>query len=979
MRHQRQTGPLRGRLPVTARARERFFRHGESPAGGEVREEILASWRRSRLLGIDQDAPVIPTESDLDPDTRLIRASRPALEWLYGHFRGAPVTVVLADSRARIVYRVGAPGALELMDAAGLVLGASSDEQFMGTSSVSMVLSTQEPFTVVGEEHFVHGLQVLTCMASPVRNPIGGGLEGAVNLSVPSRLADHRMALALHEATGRIERRLLELSTQRERALVEDFLRSRTRSGHTVLDLGTGRLLPGAAGERPVSAAEHSLLLEKAAELLSAGRTALLDVPLPGGRTAVLRRRPLRHGEVEGATVEVGFRDRGGPRSVPLASPPGGGPQVPLLTPAGVPAAAVGAGPEEEAAAGTDARTGAPAAESGADRADRAENGADRWLLMVGESRAGRLALEARRRLSLLNEAGLRIGTTLDVRRTAEELTEVAVPRFADVAVVDLMQGVEQGEEPPPGGTAVRGAVRRSAAGAEGAPEAAAACGVGQVFRLPSGSPQARCLAAGQPVPDSALHIPGTTPNPLGRPVALLGEGLHSCLAVPLRARGTVLGVAVFYRRGKDRPFEEDDLALGGELGARAAVAVDSARRFTHERETALALQRSLLPTCLPRLSGVEVASRYLPARGACGVGGDWFDVIPLPGTRVALVVGDVAGHGVHATATMGRLRTAVHTLADLDLPPEEVLAHLDSLVSRRPAGDDGEDAAVGATCLYLVHDPVSRRCTAARAGHPPPAVIPPGGGRPYLLDVPAGPPLGLGGLMPYEAFEAELPGGSLLALYTNGLTRARDRYAVDREERLLDALGRPAPSLDALCDSTIGELLPEEAREEQRDDIALLVARPRALADEKVAAWELPSDPAVVRTSRALVARQLRDWDLPYLEDSTELVVSELVTNAVRYGGDGPVRLRLLRDTTLICEVSDTSSSSPRIRRAGTTEEGGRGLFLVARFSQDWGARYTPGGKTVWAEQSLSASRGPGTLDEDSLLDLFDTDAPAA
>ncbi|MFE1783760.1 SpoIIE family protein phosphatase, partial [Streptomyces sp. NPDC059506] len=498
--------------------------------------------------------------------------------------------------------------------------------------------------------------------------------------------------------------------------------------------------------------------------------------------------------------------------------------------------------------------------------------------------------------------------------------------------------------------------VRLSASGAEGAPDAAAACGVGQVFRLPSGSPQARCLAAGQPVPDSALHIPGTTPNPLGRPVAFLGEGLHSCLAVPLRARGTVLGVAVFYRRGKDRPFEEDDLALGGELGARAAVAVDSARRFTHERETALALQRSLLPTCLPRLSGVEVASRYLPARGACGVGGDWFDVIPLPGTRVALVVGDVAGHGVHATATMGRLRTAVHTLADLDLPPEEVLAHLDSLVSRRPAGDDGEDAAVGATCLYLVHDPVSRRCTAARAGHPPPAVIPPGGGRPYLLDVPAGPPLGLGGLMPYEAFEAELPGGSLLALYTNGLTRAGDRYAVDREERLLDALGRPAPSLDALCDSTIGDLLPEEAREEQRDDIALLVARPRAL-----------------------VARQLRDWGLPYLEDSTELVVSELVTNAVRYGGDGPVRLRLLRDTTLICEVSDTSSSSPRIRRAGTTEEGGRGLFLVARFSQDWGARYTPGGKTVWAEQSLSASRGPGALDEDSLLDLFDTDAPAA
>ncbi|MFC9063451.1 SpoIIE family protein phosphatase, partial [Streptomyces sp. NPDC057074] len=338
-----------------------------------------------------------------------------------------------------------------------------------------------------------------------------------------------------------------------------------------------------------------------------------------------------------------------------------------------------------------------------------------------------------------------------------------------------------------------------------------------------------------------------------------------------------------------------------------------------------------------------------LPAARA-GVGGDWFDVIPLSGMRVAVVVGDVVGHGIQASATMGRLRTAVRTLADIDLTPEELLTHLDDLVVRL-SEESGEDSAgeVGATCLYAVYDPVSRQCALARAGHPAPLLVPPDG-PPRLLELPSGPPLGVGGL-PFESAELELREGSVLALYTDGLIESRDRDADAGQSLLREALSTPADSLDAACDRVLRTLLPSGSA---ADDVALLLARTRGLPAGQVATWDIPADPSLVAPVRKQVLEQLSTWGLLEASFTAELVVSELVTNAIRYGSP-PIRLRLIHDAaTLICEVSDTSHTAPHLRRAKTWDEGGRGLLLVAQLTQRWGSRHTTDGKTIWAELGL-------------------------
>ncbi|MET9873762.1 SpoIIE family protein phosphatase [Actinacidiphila glaucinigra] len=562
-----------------------------------------------------------------------------------------------------------------------------------------------------------------------------------------------------------------------------------------------------------------------------------------------------------------------------------------------------------------------------------------------------------RRRLALLNEAGARLGTTLDVVHTADELAELAVPRFADFASVDLLDSVLHGEEPPPGppgrGVELRRVAHRTASGR--APDAAVDLGELDVY--PEFSPPSRALATGRPVlsrlghPDFTLWL---AQNSL-RDAKVQEYGIHSVLAVPLRARGITLGVAVFIRWARPEQFTEDDLTLTEELAGRAAVCVDNARRYTREHSTALTLQRSLLPLRLREQAAVEVASRYLPAGARAGVGGDWFDVIPLSGTRVGLVVGDVVGHGIHASATMGRLRTAVRTLADVDLAPDELLTHLDDLVTHldpedgrgrevSPAETSGE---LGATCLVAVYDPIARRCTLASAGHPAPAVRFPDG-RVEMVPMSAGPPLGVGGL-PFEAVELELPEGSLLALYTDGLIKSRDFDLDAGLARLRSALSAPAPTIEAACD-TVLKTLPSDR---PVDDVALLLARTRALDDGQVAMWDVPDDPAHVADARQAVAERLLAWGMEEAVFVTELIVSELVTNAIRYGTP-PIQLRLIRDRTLICEVSDGSSTAPHLRRALSDDEGGRGLLLVAQSSQAWGSRQTSAGKTIWAEQAL-------------------------
>ncbi|WP_241562049.1 ATP-binding SpoIIE family protein phosphatase [Streptomyces hoynatensis] len=704
--------------------------------------------------------------------------------------------------------------------------------------------------------------------------------------------------------------------------------------------------------------------------------------------------------------------------------------------------------------------------------------------LVVGRVRLGRERrisglMVARERLTLLSVASTHVGSTLDVDRTARELVEAAVPRFADTAVVDLFDPVLHGEEPaeerPRGPVTVRRVAGRTVdegdgvetfepggtdtyepgsvpgrclatgkaarAGIQSASEAASWLGADPAearFLAPAvrrgpqrgepapGRPDAAAPGrdgvggddaggddagrddappggAGRPAEEGAdgpgadraeeppgegtapeaAEAEGTAPEaaeagaagrrPEGRrkgrgrakarEPAARRHDYHSGIAVPLRARGATLGVAVFLRSHRPEPFDADDLLLAEEIGARAAVCVDNARRYTHEHHTSLTLQRSLLPRRLPEQAAVDVATRYLPADTGLGVGGDWFDVIQLSGARVALVVGDVVGHGLYASATMGRLRAAVRTLADIDLPPDELLTHLDDVLIRLRAetgrGDGGEPgegqfADAGATCLYAVYDPVSRMCSLARAGHPEPALVRPDGSVEFI-GLPAGPPLGVGGL-PFEATELRLPENSLLALYTNGLIEAGGHDLDLAMDELRNVLARPGSSLEATCDAVLREMLDGDSRLRPKDDVALLLARTHALDASHVGVWDVPSDPTAVGRARELVNRQLADWGLPEAAFSTELIVSELVTNAIRHAG-GPIRLRVIRENSLICEVSDGSSTTPHLRRARTLDENGRGLFIVAQLTQRWGTRQTSEGKTIWAEFSALGS----------------------
>ncbi|MET7724783.1 ATP-binding SpoIIE family protein phosphatase [Streptomyces mirabilis] len=568
----------------------------------------------------------------------------------------------------------------------------------------------------------------------------------------------------------------------------------------------------------------------------------------------------------------------------------------------------------------------------------------------------------SRERMALLNEARTRIGASLDVAGTAQELVDVTVTvsHFADFVSVDLLEDVFRGTLPGPGARTSPLSLRRAAQGGTRPLPPEAAPGVGAVHTHPQSSPIVRCQVTGRTVlaytqdPDIERWL---AEEPV-QAAYVRTLGTHSLLAVPVRARGVILGAALFLRHSASPdPFGPDDLTVIEDLVAKVAVSLDNARRFTHERGIALALQRSLLPGRPTLHPAVETASRYVPAGGNAGVGGDWFDVIPLPGARVGLVVGDVVGHGISASATMGRLRTAVRTLADIDLAPDELLTHLDDIVTHSGLPQDADDTDdvsmqqipgdIGATCLYAVYDPVSRTCSLARAGHPPPILVGPDATA-RVVDLPAGPPLGLGSL-PFEGAEFTMPENSVLALFTDGLIESRHHDLDEGNRSLCRALARPQPSLEALCDTVLDTQRPAVGG----DDVALLLIRARALGPESLATWDLPSDPAIVAEARKRTCDRLTEWGLDEASFVTELVVSELVTNAIRYG-TGPIRLRLIKDRTLTCEVSDGSSTSPHLRRARLSDEGGRGLLLVAQLTERWGTRHTSAGKTIWAEQVL-------------------------
>jgi serine phosphatase RsbU (regulator of sigma subunit) len=554
-------------------------------------------------------------------------------------------------------------------------------------------------------------------------------------------------------------------------------------------------------------------------------------------------------------------------------------------------------------------------------------------------------------RHALLDDAFLQMGSTLDLDQLARGLVRVVVLHFCIAAGLLVLESLLAADEPPASRPTGSHVLRRMAFAADDPdPRWVATFPTGEAVEHPPGTPFARCLETGRPVrvdsitTDKAAAIASSS---LHGPVGGLTTG-SSLLLLPLNTPESTLGFIVCIRRSGLRPFDEYDTEIGMEFASRAAIFIDNARRYNRERATALALQRSLLPIGLSAPSSVEVGHRYLPGGQLIEVGGDWYESIALPGARVALVIGDVAGHGVSAAITMGRLRTAIQTLAMLELPPAESLQQLDELMQTMT----GTLEPHFATCAYAVYDAVSGTCEAASAGHLPPLLVRPDGSSKFL-DVPLAPPLGVcESLITSQTFDVE--DGSLIVLYTDGLVENRSCDIDDGLARLQAAFG-PATasrSVDELCKAALASAYADH----QRDDIAVLIARLSRLKRSQQAHWVLPSELTSARQARFLVKEPLERWNLTDLLPTTQLLVSELVTNAIRYT-PGPVTLRLIQEETLVCEVLDSSPALPRLRNAARDDEGGRGLQVVSLLSHRWGARRVAAGKVVWCEQLPPAS----------------------
>ncbi|MYZ33595.1 MULTISPECIES: ATP-binding SpoIIE family protein phosphatase, partial [unclassified Streptomyces] len=565
-------------------------------------------------------------------------------------------------------------------------------------------------------------------------------------------------------------------------------------------------------------------------------------------------------------------------------------------------------------------------------------------------------------RLRFVGAATRRIARGIDLDEIVLGLCRATVPTFSDAILVYLRDPLPVGDERPVSPFVLR--LRRTdrlRLTDEDTEAGGIPLQVSDALRLPILDPQSDVMPAAElcevasggalsevlrgvrPVFGDSAAARAALPELLGADRAVPTG--HRAILAPLRGRRRVIGAAVFLRRPDRAAFEPNDLLVAAQLATHTALGIDKAVLYGREAYIADELQRTMLPENLPQPTGVRLASRYLPAAETARVGGDWYDAIPLPGSRVALVVGDVMGHSMTSAAIMGQLRTTAQTLAGLDLPPQEVLHHLDEQAQRL-----GSDRM--ATCLYAVYDPVSHRITIANAGHPPPILLHLGG-RAEVLRVPPGAPIGVGGV-DFEAVELDAPAGATLLLYTDGLVESRLRDVWTGIEQLRERLAAAAqltgpdhsPPLEALCDDVLDVLGPGD----RDDDIALLAARFDGIAPSDVAYWFLEPEDAAPGRARRLARRALARWDLEELSDSVELLISEVVTNAVRYA-ERPVTLRLLRTDVLRCEVGDDSPQLPRQRRARDTDESGRGLFLVNRLARRWGATRLSTGKVVWFE----------------------------
>ncbi|MEV6794345.1 SpoIIE family protein phosphatase [Streptomyces sp. NPDC051320] len=559
-----------------------------------------------------------------------------------------------------------------------------------------------------------------------------------------------------------------------------------------------------------------------------------------------------------------------------------------------------------------------------------------------------------RERLEFLNEASGRIGTSLDLERTIREVTSAAVPRFTDFAGTHLRAAVLAGEgfpDGPPDVTTVWHRVWVEHNDEPGRWDDTVP--VGEAIAFPEHTPFFQCMVTGEPViipyvsEELSDRISGEFEKRDLRPLI----SNRSLLIVPLKARDVVLGFMVLMRRPGREPFDDIDRTTGAELAARAGLVLDNARMYTYQENVAETLQDSMLPQVEARMAGCDIATRYLPGARLGRVGGDWFDSVKLPGSRTALVVGDVMGHGLNSAAMMGQLRTAVLTMATMEMPPSQLLRNLDDLAQR--LGDQ-----YLATCLYAVYDPIRSEIQIANAGHIPPVLVRAEDGRAELIELPTGAPIGVGGVA-FETATVRVRPGDRLVLCTDGLVEVRGQDIGDGLAALCASAAHPAASMDDACDAIIRALNPSDGR---KDDVALLMARVNGIPDESVAEWQLALDPREVARARQLVRDQLLEWRLPAAVESAVLMVSELVTNAVKNGRTQKIGLRLVRTDALLCEVSDDEPAPAALLNASAHEEFGRGLLVVSGLARAWGTSANAHGKTVWFEQALSRNPRPGS-----------------
>lgn len=530
----------------------------------------------------------------------------------------------------------------------------------------------------------------------------------------------------------------------------------------------------------------------------------------------------------------------------------------------------------------------------------------------------------------------------LDIDEVAPRLTRVVVPHFCNTSGMVVRENLIADDDlsatPRDGSVLLR---RITVESDDRDPRWRLGFPEGELLPFPADSLYARCIASREPIietfvrPEKGPRISRAWDQ---RPLVQELLTGTSILVLPLLAPRRVLGVLVCIRKAGYRRFDVGDVQIGREFAARAAALIDNARRYGRERATALALQHSLLPTGISAPPGVDVRHRYLPASKLIEVGGDWYESVALSGGRVALAVGDVAGHGVQAAVTMGRLRTAFHTLARLEVPPADMLQQLDELMHELPP-----HGPQFATCVCAVYDSVTGTCELASAGHLPPLLALPGS-PPRFLDLPTAPPLGIGSGS-FEGRAVDIPDGSVLVLYTDGLV---DRHGCDIDDglaRLRDVLAAqgPAPPLDDLCEAIVTGVHTGE----QRDDITVLAARLGHLPPDRHVSWTFRGENPPAEWARSLVGPALRTWGLAPLIPAAELAVSELVTDAARHT-HGRIELRLVMADGLYCEVYDDSTAPSGLRRTGQDSDQGE-LHAVSRAVLRWGSRQAPEGKVTW------------------------------